>query len=74
MTYVKKDFRGLKCPMPTLKLIPIMQTEVKQGDILEVMADCPTFHDDVKKFCQQWKKQLLKMDVQGAVSTATIKI
>ena len=36
------DARGLKCPQPTLK-ITAMAVRMKPGDILEAVADCPTF-------------------------------
>ena len=41
------DTSGLKCPEPVLK-ITVKATEMKYGDILEVIADCPTFASDVK--------------------------
>ena len=35
------DARGMKCPLPTLKRLTISR-EMKPGEILEVVADCPT--------------------------------
>lgn len=61
------DAKGLQCPQPRLK----MSTEamsLKPGDILECVADCPTFEADVKEWCKRSKKALLwfKTDADGA--------
>ena len=45
------DARGLKCPQPTLK-ITVMSVKMKPGDVLEVIADCPTFEKDVRDWCK----------------------
>ena len=75
MATVQRDFRGMKCPVPTLKMHALLTAnEVKPGDLLEVVADCPTFEADVKKLCANWKKQLIKFQVDGDVKTAVIKI
>jgi TusA-related sulfurtransferase len=41
---------------------------LKPGDILECVADCATFEDDVKDWCKNSKKALLwfKSDGNGA--------
>jgi tRNA 2-thiouridine synthesizing protein A len=52
------DTSGLKCPQPVLK-IAMKATELKEGEILEVIADCPTFEKDVKKWCARLKKTIL---------------
>jgi tRNA 2-thiouridine synthesizing protein A len=41
---------------------------MKAGDILEAVADCPTFENDVRGWCQRSKKALLwfKTDPDGA--------
>ena len=49
---------GLKCPEPILE-IAMKATEINDGDILEVIADCPTFAHDVMKWCERLKKTLL---------------
>jgi TusA-related sulfurtransferase len=42
--------------------------ELKGGDILECVADCPTFEADVKDWCKNSKKALLwfKTEAGGA--------
>ncbi len=52
------DTKGWKCPRPTLEMTIKIQ-QLKKGDILEVIADCPTFENDVKSWCQRMKKSLL---------------
>jgi len=59
------DATGLKCPQPTLK-VTAMAVKMKPGDILEVVADCPTFEKDVKDWCGRSKKALLWMKDEGA--------
>ena len=51
------DISGLKCPEPILK-IEAKLSELKEGDKLEVIADCPTFASDVKQFCKRLHKTL----------------
>ena len=58
------DAKGLKCPQPTLK-VTIMATKMKQGDVLEVMADCPTFENDIRDWCNRSKKVLLWVKNEG---------
>ena len=38
-----------------------MKKEVEPGDILEVLADCATFEQDVKAWCTAMHKVLLFM-------------
>ena len=52
------DAKGLKCPQPTLK-ITAMAVKLKPGDVLEAVADCPTFEKDVRDWCTRSKKILL---------------
>jgi tRNA 2-thiouridine synthesizing protein A len=66
MAIVKLDAKGLKCPMPTLKITTMVtRQEAKPGDILEAVADCPTFEKDVKAFCAMYKKVLVLMRDEG---------
>ena len=58
MTTVNLDALGLKCPQPVLK-IAAASAEISHGDILEVLADCPTFEKDVRLWCERTKKALL---------------
>lgn len=76
MAKVDLDAKGLKCPVPTLKMTNLlMQKQVQGGDVLEVVADCPTFPDDVKAFCARFKKVLIFMrEEAGGIRRCQIQI
>jgi tRNA 2-thiouridine synthesizing protein A len=54
------DTIGLKCPQPVLK-IAVKAVEMKEGDILEVVGDCPTFERDVRVWCERLGKVILSV-------------
>lgn len=58
------DCCGMRCPQPVLK-IAAKAPDMKPGDLLEVMADCPTFDKDVRAWCDRMKKTLLSVADQG---------
>ena len=58
------DAMGLQCPQPRLKM-SIQAMSMKPGDILECVADCPTFEADVKEWCRNSKKALLWFKNEG---------
>lgn len=66
------DARGLKCPQPTLK-ITALAVKMKQGDVLEAMADCPTFEKDVRDWCTRSKKILLWVKDEGSAKKVQIQ-
>ncbi len=76
MKTVSLDARGLKCPTPTLKMTNmVMAKDVLPGDNLEVLADCETFEDDVKRWCATMKKVLVVMkDEPGNVKRCLVRI
>jgi TusA-related sulfurtransferase len=43
----------------------VMKKEVVAGDTLEVVADCPSFPAEVKKWCDQAKKVLVYLRDEG---------
>ena len=66
MAVVVTDSRGMRCPIPILNLsMKIMKKEVGPGDTLEVVADCPAFPVEVKKWCEQSKKVLVYLRDEG---------
>jgi tRNA 2-thiouridine synthesizing protein A len=67
------DARGLKCPLPTLKMTGICRT-LNSGDIIEVVADCPTFETDVRNFCSTNQKALLFVKVEGDCKRVQVRI
>ena len=52
------DATGLKCPKPIIK-ITVISPDMKSGDILEVVGDCPAFEKDVRAWCARLRKTLL---------------
>jgi tRNA 2-thiouridine synthesizing protein A len=66
------DTLGLKCPQPVLK-IAMRAPEVGPGNILEVLADCPTFEHDVRVWCERLGKTLLSVK-EGVQYRKTIQI
>jgi tRNA 2-thiouridine synthesizing protein A len=67
------DARGLKCPQPQLKMLTEVRS-LSKGDIMEVVADCPTFESDVRQWCQQTKKALLWMRNEGAAKRCQVQV
>jgi TusA-related sulfurtransferase len=45
--------------------IAAKSAELKPGDLLEVVADCPTFEKDVRQWCERTKKTLLWVKDEG---------
>jgi TusA-related sulfurtransferase len=64
MSVVLLDAKGLKCPQPTIQMT-IKALKLKQGDTLEVVADCSTFENDVKNWCRRNNKVLLWINEEG---------
>jgi tRNA 2-thiouridine synthesizing protein A len=54
------DLKGLKCPIPQLKMSQAVIT-MQPGDIIEAFANCDTFEDDVRGWCDRTHKTLLWM-------------
>ena len=52
------DVRGERCPQPTLRL-GLECIRHNEGDIIEVLADCPSFEPDLKSWATRTKKQIL---------------
>lgn len=58
------DATGLKCPQPILK-IAAKSPDMKPGDVMEIVADCPTFEKDIRSWCDRMKKVLLWFRDEG---------
>ena len=58
------DTLGLKCPQPVLK-IAVRAADMKPGDILEILGDCPTFERDIRVWCERLGKVLLSVQDEG---------
>jgi tRNA 2-thiouridine synthesizing protein A len=66
------DTLGLKCPQPVLK-IAVKAVNMKTGDILEVLGDCPTFERDVRVWCERLGKVLLSVKKDGIKKAIQIR-
>ncbi len=64
MTTHTLDALGLKCPQPVLK-VAIMAKQMQPGDLLEIVADCESFPEDIGKWCTQTGNTLLFCAVEG---------
>lgn len=58
------DATGLKCPQPVLRL-SVVSADMKPGELLEIIGDCPTFEKDITAWCIRLKKTLLSMRDEG---------
>ena len=58
------DTLGMKCPQPVLK-IAVKSPDMKPGDILEILGDCPTFERDVRIWCERLGKVVLSVKDDG---------
>jgi tRNA 2-thiouridine synthesizing protein A len=59
------DTLGLKCPQPVIK-IAVKSPDMKPGDILEVLGDCPTLEKNVRIWCERLCKVFLSIKDEGA--------
>lgn len=66
------DATGLRCPQPILKITTALP-EMQPGDVLECTADCSTYEDDVRKWCERMNKTLLAITRDGDKVTAQIQ-
>jgi tRNA 2-thiouridine synthesizing protein A len=64
MATVTLDTKGLRCPQPILK-IAAKSPEMKPGDMLEVVGDCPTFEKDIRSWSERMKKVVLSVKNEG---------
>jgi tRNA 2-thiouridine synthesizing protein A len=72
MTTHTLDAKGIRCPQPILKITTMMPA-IAAGDVLEVTADCSTFENDVRKWCERMGKTLLAITREGDVVIAQIQ-
>jgi tRNA 2-thiouridine synthesizing protein A len=64
MTVKVLDTLGLKCPQPVLRMT-VKTPDMKPGDILEILGDCPTFEKDVRTWCERLGKVFLSLQDEG---------
>ena len=66
------DARGLQCPMPIVELAKKMK-ELKEGEILELIADDVGAKEDVPAWCNRTGNELIEMTEENGVLTFKIK-
>lgn len=64
---------GLQCPMPQLKMSQ-EAGKMAKGDILEALANCPTFEADVRNWCTRTKHTLLWIKPEGTAKRVQVSI
>ena len=67
------DCKGMKCPKPVLK-VAIKARTLPPGTTIEVHADCSSFADDIKHWCDDSGKVLISCVDQGAFKIATVQL
>jgi tRNA 2-thiouridine synthesizing protein A len=67
MSVLVIDTLGMKCPQPVLK-IAAKAPDMRRGDILEVLGDCPTFEKDLRIWCDRLGKVFLSVRDEGQES------
>ena len=55
---------GLKYPQPILK-VAAKAREIPVGEMLEVVADCPSFPKDIEAWCEKTGRTLLSCVDKG---------
>jgi tRNA 2-thiouridine synthesizing protein A len=58
------DTLGMRCPQPVIK-IAVKSPDMKPGDILEILGDCPTFERDILIWCERLEKEVLSVKDEG---------
>jgi tRNA 2-thiouridine synthesizing protein A len=58
------DTLGMRCPQTVLKLA-VKAPDMKPGDILEILGDCPTLERDVLTWCKRLEKDVLSVENEG---------
>jgi NADPH-dependent 2,4-dienoyl-CoA reductase/sulfur reductase-like enzyme/peroxiredoxin family protein/TusA-related sulfurtransferase/rhodanese-related sulfurtransferase len=66
------DACGLSCPGPLMKVRDSVNG-LKVGDLLEVKASDPGFYEDIKAWCKRTHNELIDLNKEKGITTATIK-
>ncbi|ABR56545.1 sulfurtransferase TusA family protein [Methanococcus aeolicus] len=66
------DARGLQCPMPIVELAKKMK-ELKEGEILELIADDVGAKEDVPAWCNRTGNELVEMTEENGILAFKIK-
>lgn len=58
------DCAGLFCPMPIIKT-KLELEDMKQGEILEIIADDPGFEKDLPAWCEMSGEKFIELKNEG---------
>lgn len=67
------DLKGIKCPMPVIKLSKVLKDEMRLGQIVEIEADDCAFKGDVEAYCQKVGHEIISSAREGSVFKVSIK-
>lgn len=67
------DTTGMRCPQPVLKIAALVP-KLSSGIVLKVTGDCPTFEEDVRKWCARLNKTLIAVNREDVRVTVQIQI
>ena len=66
------DAKGLRCPLPILKLSKFFK-EMTRGEIMEITADDKAFEPDVKAWCKKTGNAIIEIKKEGGNTVAFIR-
>jgi len=66
------DARGLKCPLPIVRLTKAVKKSTK-GDKIRIQADDRAFEPDVRAWCRKTGNALVSLSQEGGVVIAVIR-
>jgi len=66
------DARGLKCPMPIVRLTQAVK-KAALGDKIRIQADDPAFEPDVRAWCRKTGNALTGLTAERGVTVAVIR-
>ncbi|MEM9524291.1 MAG: sulfurtransferase TusA family protein [Pseudomonadota bacterium] len=69
---VELDVRGLRCPLPVLKLRKRLGS-LASGQVIQVLADDPAVVIDVPHFCAEAGHELISHAEDGGLQTFAIR-
>lgn len=64
---------GLSCPLPILQ-VRLALNSMKTGELLDILADDPTFDKDFLRFCQLAQIELVKREPHGNTHQYTVRV
>lgn len=65
------DFKGLRCPMPVVKLGKAFK-ELAVGEEVRVLADDKGFAPDVRAWCEKTGQKLVELDETNTANLVAV--